>query len=70
MGILQLGRVTEEVAHPVVKARTGSSQLSSALQIFSLPRMTTRLPALHVLGQPKKAGMFSTGNVQRRDVCV
>lgn len=55
VGILQLGRVTEKVAHPVVKARTGSSLLSSALQIFSLPRMTTRLPALHVLRQPKKA---------------
>ena len=35
VGILQPGGVTEEVAHPVVKAGTGSSQLF--LQIFSLP---------------------------------
>lgn len=38
------------------------------MQIFSLPRMTTRLPFLHVLRWPKKTGMLSTGNVERWDV--
>lgn len=37
VGILQLGKITDEVAHPMFKVGTGFSQLSTALQIFSLP---------------------------------
>lgn len=72
MGILQLGRVTEEVAHPVVKARIGSSQLSSTLQIFSLPHS---LPEWEPDTRParaqtaKKTGMLAQ-EMLRKGTCV
>lgn len=48
VGILQLGRVTEEVAHPVVKARdrllSAALLFSTPLRIFSLAQNENQTP--------------------------